>query len=136
MVIWAVGFGGVVGALLRYFVAIGFHGWWTSAFPLATLFTNWLGSFVLAWFTTWMSQKPTFPAWLRVGFGTGVVGSFTTFSTFSVEMVELMQRQLWLYAVGYFVLSAFGGLVMVLLGIKYEEWRIQQKLKGAGRHGH
>ena len=55
---------------------------------------------------------------ILAGIGTGLVGSFTTFSTFSVETVTLIQHETWTLAILYVFLSLFGGLLMSWLGYK------------------
>lgn len=78
-----VGTGGAIGALLRHYVSQQVEA---DAFPLGTLTVNVLGSFVLGVIT-----------FLGVGnqllllIGTGVCGSFTTFSSFSFETVRLWE---------------------------------------------
>ncbi|MFB6071020.1 MAG: CrcB family protein [Halanaeroarchaeum sp.] len=79
----AVGVGGAVGALLRHVVSEVLE---TDAYPLGTAAVNVLGSFVLA--------AVSFAAvGGRAGLllGTGLAGSFTTFSSFSYETVRLWE---------------------------------------------
>ena len=78
-----VGTGGALGALLRAYVSERVE---RGAFPVGTLTVNVLGSFVLGLL-----------AFAGVGggaallVGTGVCGSFTTFSSFSFETVRLWE---------------------------------------------
>jgi CrcB protein len=78
-----VGTGGAVGALLRHYVG-GLVD--VEEYPAGTLTVNVLGSFALGLFTfvglgdTWMLLL-----------GTGMCGSFTTFSSFSFETVRLWE---------------------------------------------
>ncbi|WP_018131918.1 fluoride efflux transporter CrcB [Effusibacillus pohliae] len=118
MLYLAVGTGGILGALLRYYLGVSVHAWWALPFPLATLVTNFIGCFVLGWFTTRVARLGWFPAWIRLGFGTGVVGSFTTFSTFSVETFELIRQGLWGTALLYVLLSLWGGLFLAWAGCR------------------
>jgi CrcB protein len=78
-----VGAGGAIGAVLRYWV-----GEWvaTEAFPLSTLAVNVGGSFVLALVTFGGLEGQ-----VALLLGTGVCGSFTTFSSFSFETVRLYE---------------------------------------------
>jgi CrcB protein len=78
-----VGAGGAVGAVLRHWV-----GQWTDVeqFPLGTLVVNVGGSFVLALVTFGGLDGQ-----LALLVGTGVCGSFTTFSSFSFETVRLYE---------------------------------------------
>jgi CrcB protein len=78
-----VGTGGAIGALLRQFVSQTVD---VEQYPLGTFTVNVLGSFVLA-----------LVAFGGVGgtagllLGTGLAGSFTTFSSFSYETVRLWE---------------------------------------------
>ena len=107
--IWmVVGVAGMIGALLRYFLGVAVHGWWVHAFPLGTLLTNYAGCLTLGWFAAKADRSARIPAWFRIGFSTGLIGSFTTFSTFNVDTVTLIHQQLWGLALGYVALSLFG----------------------------
>ena len=79
---------GGVGAALRFAVdgLVGRHrrGW----FPLGTLLINVSGSFLLGLLTGLVLHHPG-DATLKVVFGTGLAGGYTTFSTASVEAVNL-----------------------------------------------
>jgi fluoride exporter len=113
-----VGVGGVIGSLLRYYLGVFTHSWWAYDFPLGALIINLIGSFVLGWLTTHIIKMKLLHPSILAGIGTGIIGSFTTFSTFSVETVTLIQHGLWLFALLYVVLSLFGGLLMSWLGYK------------------
>lgn len=113
----SVGVAGVIGALLRYFAGISVHMWViVGVFPLETLLVNVVGCFALGWLAEFVEQKPSMPDWFRIGLGTGLIGSFTTFSTFSLEMVELVQGRHWILAIIYIGSSLIGGLMSVQLG--------------------
>jgi CrcB protein len=107
----------MVGALLRYSMGLLVHGWWEGSFPLGTLLINFVGSFALGWLTAWLNRAGKVPVWVKPGIGTGLIGSFTTFSTFSVETISLMQQQLWGQAALYVGLSLVGGLSLAWAGL-------------------
>ncbi|MBA4601100.1 fluoride efflux transporter CrcB [Thermoactinomyces mirandus] len=116
MIYWVIGIAGMIGALLRYVVGILFPAGWFWGFPLGTLFVNWIGCFLLSWLMIWSVQVFPLPSWLRTGLGTGLVGSFTTFSTFSVEAVRMIYSGLWRMALLYVFLSLWGGLFFAWIG--------------------
>jgi len=111
-----VGFAGIVGALLRYYVGEAVKFDWVYSFPLGTLMINFIGCLVLGWFSVWATTRPAMPTWLRLGFGTGLVGSFTTFSTFSVDVITLFHQKSDGLALLYISLSLFGGLFLAWVG--------------------
>lgn len=109
-----VGFGGFVGANLRYFAGLVLK---SSGFPLATFVVNMVGCFGLALFITLLEQRLTLPPHVRLLIGTGFFGALTTFSTFSYESISLIERGDWLLGGAYTALSLFLGLSMTLLGL-------------------
>lgn len=117
MIYFVVGIAGAVGSLLRHSIGVWVHSYGFLSFPLGTLFTNLIGCFALGWFTQWMSDRGNVSPVIRVGIGTGLIGSFTTFSTFSVETVQLLRQGAWLSGAGYVLLSLWGGLLLAWLGM-------------------
>jgi len=82
-----VGTGGAIGAVLRYWVGQRISQGSSGRFPLATFAVNVVGSFVFGLAIFAGANESTLQL-----VGTGICGSFTTFSTFSVETVRLYER--------------------------------------------
>ena len=134
MVYVLVGAAGMVGALLRYYLGILTGDWWHYTFPLGTFLANLIGSFTLAMVTTYFFQMKKFPPVFATAIGTGLIGSFTTFSTFSVETVNLLSHSHLLIAFLYAGGSACGGLLMSWAGHTIGKIKFNQyKEKGAYR---
>jgi fluoride exporter len=107
--------GGLLGTGLRLGVdALLPHG--DGGFPLSTLLINVIGSFALGMLVS--RVWPVAPEWLRFGLGTGVVGSFTTFSALVASIVLLVSSGAPLIALLYGVLSLVGGIGAALLGLR------------------
>lgn len=114
-----VALGGAVGALLRQGLVLALTPLATRAeFPLPVLLINVSGSFALG-LTLALVGRGVWPEAVRLGFGTGVLGAFTTFSTFSTELDGLLRQgqsgKALLYAllsVGLSVVAALGGRVL------------------------
>jgi CrcB protein len=87
-----------------------------AQFPWSTLIINVAGSFVLAFLVA--RVWPSAPAWLRAGLGTGVLGSFTTFSALIVSLLTLTQAGMPLLALVYLLVSLVAGLGAALLGLR------------------
>ncbi len=107
--------GGAIGAVGRYLVVNGIGHWLGYGFPIGTLVVNVLGSLAVGVLVelgalVW-SPSPELRAMLVVG----VLGSFTTFSTFSLDVVELVQRDATLPAMGYIVAS----VVLCIAGLVF-----------------
>lgn len=114
----AVTLGGFIGALLRY--ALTF--WNVGMVPYGTLAANLAGSFLLgSLLTAAASRWKISPIW-HDGIGTGVIGSFTTFSTFDVEVLRFISvggSTGWLWAVAYVLVSLIGGVSFAWMGIMF-----------------
>ncbi|MED1204694.1 fluoride efflux transporter CrcB [Heyndrickxia acidicola] len=113
-----VGISAIIGALLRYWIGLAVGQWQHPNFPVATLMINLIGSFALAWLTTFVFKRNLIHSHLAAGLGTGLIGAFTTFSTFSVETVNLIHASRWGAAILYVMLSLWGGLAMSYLGFR------------------
>jgi|SRR5690625_488729 len=112
---FAVGLGGVIGAMGRYALAIDFP--LSNFFPIATLIVNLVGCFLLSFILfSSFSQRNTRP-WLLTGLTTGVIGSFTTFSTIIIELHDLSKRSIVVMTL-YLLISFFGGLLFCYFGYK------------------
>lgn len=107
------GSGGALGALTRYEV-----GRWIpspeNAIPLSTLLVNGIGSFVLACLTYTLFKNKKNER-LKLFFGTGLCGGFTTMSTFALEVTNLASRNP-VSGFIYLILSMTVGLGMAWLG--------------------
>lgn len=113
-----VGLAGAVGALARYGLGLMVDSLESSVFPVATLLTNLIGSFLLGWLTHMFLRtgKPS-PQFVTI-VGTGMIGSFTTFSTFSVETIRLLEESRIGLALLYVFLSITLGLGSSWLGYR------------------
>lgn len=113
--------GGSIGSLLRF----GWEEVWAmsgdgngNGFPYATFTANLLGCFLLGWLLTspfaqlLRERRPE----LLVALGTGLLGSFTTFSAFSVEAITLFQQEQAISAIVYVILSLTLGIACSALG--------------------
>ena len=119
-----VGLGGGAGAFLRYHAGRMMTGWLGApamqAFPFATLAVNTLGSLLMGVLAGWLMRHGASGApgtdQLRLLFGVGLFGGFTTFSAFSLELVLLIERGQWLLAGAYALLSVGLGITGLLVG--------------------
>ncbi len=110
-------FGGAgCGAMLRW--ALG--GWLNPVFPtlpLGTLAANLVGGLLVGLAGAFFShQGGLAPEW-RLLVITGFLGGLTTFSTFSAEVVTLIGRQQYGWALGTASLHLLGSLTLTAAGI-------------------
>lgn len=118
---------GIIGATSRYALGLFIS---VEQFPLATLIVNLLGCFLLAFITYFFTQFSSIPAIVASAIGTGIIGSFTTFSTFALESTSLIQDGNYLSALGYILASLFGGLIASALGYKVSKSLIVRRKRG------
>ncbi|MBN1540578.1 fluoride efflux transporter CrcB [candidate division KSB1 bacterium] len=112
-----IGFGGFIGALLRYWVG----GWIQTrvdrpGFPFGTLAVNLIGCLLIGLITGWAEYRQLFSPQVRMFLLVGFVGSFTTFSTFAFETLNLMSDRQWILAGVNIGLQVIIGLIMVWIG--------------------
>lgn len=115
MVYWVVGAAGIFGAISRFLLGDAVHRLWGGAFPYGTLLINLLGSLLLGA----LFQYAVFHSLSHVvkeAIGTGFIGSFTTFSAFSAESMGLLRQHHYAAAIGYIMLSLWGGWLMAWAG--------------------
>ncbi|MHC0037670.1 fluoride efflux transporter CrcB [Pseudoneobacillus sp. C159] len=110
----AVGIGGVIGALLRYSIFIWFN-YQGFSYPTGTLCINLIGCFTLGYLQG-IAKDYELPRWLVTGVGTGIIGSFTTFSTFSMDVTQLIKDGFIISACTYILASAIGGYFFAYTG--------------------
>lgn len=112
----AVAVGGVIGTGARWGLDLAIpHS--ASQFPVSTLITNVVGTFVLAALVAGVWMRPGAPAWLRAGLGPGVLGTYTTFSALVLALVTLTDSGLPLIALAYLLVSVVAGLLAAVAGM-------------------
>jgi len=115
MNVLAVLVGGVLGTGLRLGIdALLPHG--NDGFPWSTLLINVAGSFALGMLVArfW----PVAPEWLRFGLGTGLLGSFTTFSAVVVSAFLLTLTGEPVLALIYLLTTLVAGIGAAFLGLR------------------
>ncbi|MZP28978.1 fluoride efflux transporter CrcB [Heliobacterium undosum] len=125
----AVAVGGFLGAMARFLMGT----WLTplteqTGFPWGTLTINLLGAFALAFFLTLALERVKVNPAMRIGFSTGFLGAFTTFSTFALESLRLLEAGQALLAAVYLLSSLTLGLSVTALGVRIAR---AVKVKGA-----
>ncbi|WP_269791876.1 fluoride efflux transporter CrcB [Stenotrophomonas sp. Iso1] len=121
----AIGVGAALGAWLRFGLSVWLNPM-TGSVPLGTLAANLLGGYAIGLALAWLASRPDLaPEW-RLFLVTGLLGGLTTFSTFSAEVVDMLQRQHFAWALTTIGLHLGGSLSMTALG--WWTWRVLRPL--------
>jgi fluoride exporter len=123
MIYLFVGIGGAAGSMLRYLTGNLLIGLNPAVFPYGTLAANLAGSLILGLLTGFWIKGNKMPPEIMAAAGTGLIGSFTTFSAFSVETLGLLQEGYHLFAFLYFFFSMAGGLLLAWAGLHLQNWK-------------
>jgi len=108
---FAVGCGGFVGAVLRYWVS-GWvqRSWGQSGFPIGTLTVNLVGCLLIGLLGGLTENREWFSPQARLLIFLGVLGSFTTFSTFGYETLALLRD-------GQFMAAGASAMLHLVVGL-------------------
>jgi CrcB protein len=115
-VIAAVGIGGGIGALIRYYVAGWVQPAWWPGFPFGIFVVNITGGLAMGLIVALTALKLQMTPEVRAFLTTGILGGYTTFSTFSLDSALLMERGAYGQAAAYVVGSVVLSILAIFLG--------------------
>lgn len=119
--ILAIALGSVFGGLLRWGLGLKLNNLFPSV-PPGTLAANLIAGYIVGLAVAYFAHVPNLsPEW-RLLIITGFCGGLSTFSTFSAEIVGLLQRGLYSWAMGAIAIHVTGSLVMTFAGIATVTW--------------
>ena len=105
----AVGLGGFLGAVTRYFISTKMNE--SGRFPIGTLLVNLAGSLLIGIvFGLELSRIWT------LFLASGLAGALTTFSTLNKELIELWRSGKGIKAMLYVLITFSGGIILAMLG--------------------
>lgn len=113
--------GGGLGCLLRWWLG----GWLNPIFPtipLGTVAANLIGGLLVGVSGAYFNHHSALPPEFRLLVITGFLGGLTTFSTFSLEVVTLIGRHEYWWALGAVSLHLIGSLALAGIGIFLAQW--------------
>ncbi len=113
---FAVGVGGFVGSVARFWLAVYVGQRMGTRFPYGTFLINVSGSFLIGLVMTILTERthlsPTYRYLIPIGF----IGGYTTFSTFEYETLRAIQDGQFTIGLLNMVLSVLVGFLMVWTG--------------------
>lgn len=114
--LFSVGIGGFIGAILRFTISSWVQKATLSIFPFGTLSVNIFGSFLIGFLFLYFQQINLSP-YHKSLIITGLLGALTTFSTFSLDTVLLMQQEFYVKALSNVILNVGFSIGATFLGM-------------------
>ena len=122
----AVFVGGLVGTGLRLGMdTLLPHTIGGASIAWSIVFVNLVGSLLLGFLVARLWRLPGTPGWLKVGLGTGLLGSFTTFSAIAVNVVDALSLGNLGLAFAALGLSLVGGILAAWAGLALGGWHAE-----------
>lgn len=115
--------GAGLGACLRWWLGLVLNPVFPTM-PLGTLAANLLGGYLVGVAVAFFSIKSGLPPEIRLFAITGFLGGLTTFSTFSAEVVTLLERAQFGWALATAGIHLFGSLLLTALGMMSMRWML------------
>lgn len=110
-----IGFGGAIGAVLRYAVSGLTQQYAKGLFPWSTLAVNLSGALLIGFLWGLFESFHTSSPW-RVFLFIGILGSYTTFSTFYMDNFQLLRGGEIALALLNIAASNVAGIALLFLG--------------------
>lgn len=112
----AVGIGAMLGAWLRWWLGHVLNPVFPTV-PLGTLAANLIGGYLVGVAVAFFAEHTSLPPEARLLIITGFMGALTTFSTFSAEVVTLIARAEYAWALAAASVHLVGSLLLTGLGM-------------------
>ncbi len=112
----AVGIGGALGSIARYWLSTAVNRHFPHAFPWGTLAVNVAGCLLLGVIVGLVEHRQLFSPGTRLFLTVGIMGGFTTFSTFGWETFDLMRSNYHWLAMGNVAANVIIGTAAVIAG--------------------
>jgi CrcB protein len=115
-ILFAVGVGGGVGALARYFIAAAVQPA-GATFNWGIFVVNITGGFLMGLIVEASALKLNLSPELRAFLTVGILGGYTTFSTFSLDSALLLQKGQYAVAAAYIIGSVALSIMALFAGL-------------------
>jgi CrcB protein len=117
----AVGLGGALGSLFRWFLGLRLNALFPYL-PLGTLASNVIAGYIIGVAVAWFARFPGVSTEWRLFVITGLMGGLSTFSTFSAEVVAHLEQGRYGWAAGEIAVHVAASIAMTFLGIATVAW--------------
>ncbi len=122
MMLLAIFFGGGIGSVARWALAMRFNTTAVSVLPIGTLLANLIGAFIIGGAMAYFSRHAQLEPHWKVLITTGFCGGLTTFSTFSMETFTFLNNGELAAAALHTLLNLVGSLIMTALAFAVVNW--------------
>jgi fluoride exporter len=112
-----VGIGGLLGSVARYITVKSITAKIPLAFPYGTLTANLVGSFILGFVYGLALRKTDMSENVKLFWGVGFCGGYTTFSSLMWESVSLFNQKMAATSVLYISTSLVLGILSLIAGM-------------------
>ncbi|MFE6922943.1 fluoride efflux transporter FluC [Nocardia sp. NPDC057663] len=126
----AVALGGLIGAPTRYGLGVAFPHTPPGHWPVTTFAINIVGAFILGGLLEALARLGPDTGWrqrARQCVGTGMIGSFTTYSTLAVDTDLLLRGHHPWAAISYALGTVIVGMVATAVGIATGAWMTSRR---------
>jgi len=114
--ILAVGIGGALGSLFRWFLSIRLNGVFPPL-PMGTLAANLIAGYIIGVAVAFFVRNPSLsPEW-RLFIITGLRGGLSTFSTFSAEVAQRLQEGRFGWAAAEIAIHVGASVIATIAGL-------------------
>jgi CrcB protein len=121
-VLLLVGFGGMIGAMLRFIIMHTAHIGMGHFTVVGTLMVNVIGSFAIGVLHWYGMQHVEMSEDVKNFLIPGMLGGFTTFSTFALDSTILFGRQQYMECAIYILASVTLSILALLAGMTLMRW--------------
>jgi CrcB protein len=116
-----VALGGAIGASARHLLSGVSMRVMGTDFPWGTFVANVLGGLLMGMLVGWLAHKGSQLEGgahnLRLFFGVGILGGFTTFSAFSLDALLMIEKKSYGLAAGYISASVVLSILALFIGL-------------------
>ncbi|RVT92698.1 fluoride efflux transporter CrcB [Sphingomonas crocodyli] len=111
--------GGAIGAGFRYHLSYIATRLFGPGFPWGTWCANIIGGFLMGMLVGILVKTGDGAENVRLFFGVGVLGGFTTFSSFTLETINMFGRGDYALGAAYIGSSVAGSLLALMAGLAF-----------------
>ena len=111
------GLAGAMGTFTRYWLSGVVQRHIAAEFPFGTIVVNICGCLLFGLLWSFLEDKLSIGAQMRMIIFVGFFGAFTTFSSFVFETAQLLDESQWIWAFGNILVQNILGIAAIIAGL-------------------